>query len=203
MEEGIISFAIAQWQQHPLDEFAGYGTLEQWRRILQQKHLIGRDTQGISYGNVSLRHPQGGFVITSSQQAHLPHLAPDQYTWVTHYDWEAHTLCCVGTFPPSSESGTHHTLYQVHPALGAVLHVHNSGLWHYLLGQGWHTDPAIAYGTAAMAVNVAQLYGAIADPFTRPVLAMGGHQDGILSFGATVDDAGTALMEVLPLAYSS
>ncbi|NJK33511.1 MAG: hypothetical protein HC919_00325 [Oscillatoriales cyanobacterium SM2_2_1] len=143
-------------------------------------------------------------MITSSQQSHHPMLTPAQYTWVTGYHLEAHTLTCIGEQPPSSESGTHHALYQMHPAIGAVFHIHNIALWHDLIDRHrWHTSPTIPYGTAAMAVEVAQIYGAIADPFSRSVLAMGGHQDGVLSFGRTCDDAGSSLLALWNQAYSS
>ncbi|NJK33510.1 MAG: hypothetical protein HC919_00320 [Oscillatoriales cyanobacterium SM2_2_1] len=59
MDEGVITFAIAQWQQQSLGEFVGYPILEHWRQTLRRHHLIGLDAQGISYGNVSLRHPAG------------------------------------------------------------------------------------------------------------------------------------------------
>ena len=58
------------------------------------------------------------------------------------------------------------------------------------------TREEIPYGTPEMASEVARLYRetSLSD---RRVLAMGGHEDGIISFGKNADEAGSALVSAL------
>ena len=62
------------------------------------------------------------------------------------------------------------------------------------------TDRAVEYGTPEMAREMRRLYQstALAD---KRVLAMGGHEDGVVSFGATLEETGAALVSTLARAY--
>ncbi len=56
------------------------------------------------------------------------------------------------------------------------------------------------YGTQAMARAVERLYATTALAETR-MLAMGGHEDGIICFGRNADEAGEVLLRYLARAY--
>ena len=55
--------------------------------------------------------------------------------------------------------------------------------------------------TPAMAAEVARLY-ATTDLAQRRIFSMGGHEDGIFTFGASAEDAGDLLMAALAAAQS-
>ena len=60
---------------------------------------------------------------------------------------------------------------------------------------------AVWRGTPAMAAEVARLY---ADPAVRAggILAMGGHEDGLVAFGASAEAAGTVLVRAFARALA-
>ena len=64
------------------------------------------------------------------------------------------------------------------------------------------TDPSIGYGTPEMAQAVLQLYGGSALEATR-ILVMGGHEDGVIVFGYSAEQAGETLIRNLARAYES
>ena len=63
------------------------------------------------------------------------------------------------------------------------------------------TDNAVAYGTPEMAKEMARLWRDTNLP-DRRVLAMGGHQDGVVAFGATPNDAGQRLLTEMAAALA-
>jgi hypothetical protein len=62
------------------------------------------------------------------------------------------------------------------------------------------TDPSVAYGTPNMAYEVLRLYRSSPLAELR-ILSMGGHEDGIIVFGHTVEEAGQTLLVYLARAY--
>jgi len=190
--EGVVKYRVVHQPGAPLD-WQNLQDLESWRQRLQRQGWLGQYPDGISYGNVSQRHPQGGFVITATQVAHRATLSVDDYVHVTHYDPATHTLTVVGSTCASSEAPTHWAIYQLDPRIQVVFHIHCPSLWAQLLQQAEipRTPPAIPYGTQAMVEAIRELYPH--DPLARNCLVMAGHQDGIVSFGRTAAEAGQVL----------
>jgi len=79
-----------------------------------------------SNGNVSLRHPEGGFVITGTQLVSKQNLGPADFVHITGCARQAaaFTTRYHGVRPPSSESLLHFHLYENFPDITAVVHVH-------------------------------------------------------------------------------
>jgi hypothetical protein len=203
--EGVIKYRL-DFTRGPALPTARLRELIGWQRILRRLGLVGRDPArygGLAYGNLSLRQPDGSFIISASQTADRPHPGPTDYTCVTDWDFAANRLTATGPASPSSESLTHAALYDADPAIGCILHVHCPEIWQRgdaLALPG--TDPQVAYGTPAMAGEVGRLYREYGFA-GHGVLVMGGHQDGILGFGRDPDDAGSRLMIMLRRALSS
>ena len=63
------------------------------------------------------------------------------------------------------------------------------------------TRPEIDYGTQAMAMEMRRLYRDTHLADTR-CLAMAGHEDGIIAFGRTAQEAGGVLINALARAYA-
>ena len=204
--EGVIKFA-ATHQSGPLQRSAAplVGLLAGWRRILFDLGLLGRERgryQGATYGNLSARlGPFPGergaraFAITGTQTSDRRDLTPDDFCVVTAADVKRNHVTSHGPCLPSSESMTHATVYDASPTIRAVFHVHAPAIFDAQLPLP-ETAPGVDYGTPEMAREVARLWRTSSLPDGR-VFVMRGHQDGVVAFGNSIDDAGGALIAVL------
>ena len=168
------------------------------RERLYVAGLIGHDTaQKVGFGNISQRHPflPDQFVISGTQTGHLSPLGLDHFSLVTRTDIDRNQLWCEGPVQASSESLTHAAVYTLLPAYQAVAHVHSRALWERYYDTWPLTHPEVPYGSPEMAAEVARLFQE-SDLPTRRCLVMGGHQDGLLSFGETVDEAVDRLLSL-------
>jgi ribulose-5-phosphate 4-epimerase/fuculose-1-phosphate aldolase len=156
--------------------------------------LIGEyPNEKIGYGNLSSRLPRKAFIITGSQTGHLAHLQAHHYTKVIDCDLKKGSVTAEGLIPPSSESLTHFGIYQANPSIQYVFHVHHSKLWEMLQNGNFDSiDENVPYGTQEMANAAHHL---LSDK-TSGVFVMKGHEDGIISYGATAEDAGKNLLDL-------
>lgn len=97
------------------------------RNLAHSQKLLGMDTQGIAYGNWSMRLPDGSIVITASQTSHLPEISLHQICRIPEYDLDEFSLCWQGSpdFPPSSETLSHLGLYHGCGEITCILHTHH------------------------------------------------------------------------------
>jgi ribulose-5-phosphate 4-epimerase/fuculose-1-phosphate aldolase len=173
--------------------------------------LVGQDPArygGAGYGNVSARVgvpslPPGTrrFLVTGTQTGALRTLFAEHYCVVERYDARRNWVQSHGPVLPSSESLTHGAIYDLSPAIRFVLHAHSPAIWRHAAALGIPTTPVdVAYGTPEMAEAVRRLYRAGTLPEER-ILAMGGHEDGIVVFGHRAEDAGLVLLRYLAASY--
>ncbi len=192
MDEGVVKYRC-DWQEADPVAAANIADLMDWRDRLHSWGMISIYENGIGFGNVSIRLGNScQFVISGTQTAHLPTLGPESYCTVTEFNLEQNFLGCRGPVPASSESLTHAAIYLHRDDVGAIIHVHNPKLWQQLLFKIPTTRKEIPYGTPQMALEMFRLFEEenLAD---RKILAMAGHEDGIICFGSTLDEAGTVL----------
>jgi hypothetical protein len=205
LADGVIQFEAIHAQK-PLGArgVALAAQLNGWRSLLRRLGVIGREVGrygGVGFGNVSVRCPpwQGGqgeraFGISGTQTGHLAWLAASDVCVVSRWDAAQNRVWSEGEALPSSESMSHGTLYDADEALRCVLHVHCPILWRAGPALGLAvSDPRVGYGTPAMAAEVRRLWAHTAAP-AQGLILMGGHEDGVLAFGQTVDEAGARLM---------
>ena len=144
--------------------------------------LIGRDParyDGYAYGNISQRATRG-FVVSGTQTGGQPMLTAADLAWVLDFDSTDNRLQATGPARPSSEAMSHGEVYAALPGIAAVIHVHSPLLWQAAAALGLPvTDPAAGYGTPAMARAIREL---VASRPAGGVLAMGGHEDGIIAY---------------------
>jgi hypothetical protein len=194
--EGVVKYHL-EFRPAPAMPWSLIENLEGWRRLLFRLGLVGRDPyryDGLAYGNVSRRDPGGGFLISGTQTGALEQLTAEHYCRVTAADAAANRLAAEGPIPPSSEALTHAAVYAARSEAECVLHVHCPELWEAAEALAIRaTGRDIPYGTPAMAAAVEAL---LAYPDTR-VIAMGGHRDGLIAFGATPEDAALPLLRLL------
>ncbi|MCB9522909.1 MAG: class II aldolase/adducin family protein [Myxococcales bacterium] len=140
------------------------------------------------------------FLITGTQTGGWPCIGLDGLSLVRRYEIEANRVVSEGAVAPSSEAMTHGAVYDLSPRIRCVLHVHAPVLWARAAELGLPiTPPEVAYGTVAMAQAVSRVARASVDG-DHGVFSMGGHPDGIIAWGTSVDAAGSALVAAVAAA---
>ena len=212
-QEGVIKFEL-EHERRSLDSDAlgdAVCQLVAWREVMALTGLVGQDPrryEGAGYGNASIRVGRRSaglgrrsFLITGTQTSGRRSIGLADFALVERYETGRNWLKSHGRIPPSSESLTHAAAYDLGPHIRCVLHAHSPVLWRAAEQLRLPTsDPAVPYGTPEMAAEVGRLHreGLFAE---RRILAMGGHEDGILVFGRSPEDAGQVLITWLARAY--
>ncbi|MGE5212557.1 MAG: class II aldolase/adducin family protein [Nitrospirota bacterium] len=179
--------------------FDALAELNACRRKLMDRHLLGVYSNGIGFGNVSVRDgATNNFYITGSATGGLPELSFTDCVRVIDCDFKKNWLRYEGTAIPSSESLTHAAIYQSDSSASAVIHCHDSALWQMLLDRVPTTSNTVPYGTPAMAYEIMRLFE-VGDMGSKKMFVMAGHQDGIVAFGKNLDDAFGVLMRAREL----
>jgi hypothetical protein len=168
--------------------------LEKWRALFFKLGLIGEyPIEKVGFGNLSSRLPKKSFIITGSQTGHLAHLQAHHYTKVIECDLKKGSVTAEGLIPPSSESLTHYGIYEANPAIQYVFHVHHKELWEMLKnGPFDFIDDDIPYGTQEMAQAASDLLF----NKTSGIFVMKGHDDGIISYGTSAEEAGRIILDL-------
>jgi len=176
--------------------FDALAELNACRRKLVDQHLLGVSPNGVGFGNVSVRDGRTtSFYITGSATGGLGELTPADCVRIVAYDFARNWLSYEGTAIPSSESLTHAAIYESDSSTSAVIHCHDSAVWATLLGRVPTTSKAVAYGTPEMAYEIIRLFQ-ISDVGSEEIFVMEGHQDGIVTFGKSLEEAFQVLMRV-------
>jgi ribulose-5-phosphate 4-epimerase/fuculose-1-phosphate aldolase len=174
--------------------FDALAELNACRRKLLEQRLTGVDSNGVGFGNLSVRDGVSRkFYVTGSATAGLPELTPTDCVRVVAYDFARNWLRYEGAAIPSSESLTHAAIYESDSSTFAVIHCHDSGLWATLLDRASTTSKSIAYGTPEMAYEIMRLFKGT-DLRSRKILVMAGHEGGIATFGKNLEDAFDVVM---------
>lgn len=212
-DEGVIKFH-AEHQAGPLPRGRHGALLCQlvaWREILGRTGLIGQHSElydGYGYGNLSARvgppsAPRGRrpFLVTGTQTSGKEAVGPGDFCRVDSWDFERNRVVSRGPVMPSSESLTHSAVFDLGSHIRFVFHGHSPVLWRRARTLGLPvSDPRVAYGTVRMAREVVRLYRESTLPESQ-ILAMGGHEDGIVVFGRDAEEAGQILLRHLARAW--
>lgn len=194
MDEGVIKYHCHWLKDEPVDESL-IRDLMQWRDRLYALGLIGVYDNGIGFGNISIRLDESlEFVVSGTQTGHLPHLKAEHYSRVTAFNLAENSLACRGPVKASSESLTHAAIYSFQSNIKAVIHIHHAQLWKQLLFRVPTTRPEVPYGTPQMATEMFRLLEQ-EDLSHQKILVMAGHEDGVLTFGESLTEAGEVLFQ--------
>jgi ribulose-5-phosphate 4-epimerase/fuculose-1-phosphate aldolase len=139
-----------------------------------------------------MRTPEG-FVISGTQTGDRRVLGSDGYVLVTETDVAENRVVSIGPVKPSSESLSHAAVYDARPDAMAVVHAHHAGAWQKALALHPATPPEVEAGTPEMAQALAAL---LAERSLPAVIAMAGHEDGLLACG-TLEEAAAALLRLV------
>ena len=197
--EGVIKYRLDFLQSEPTTE--NIDMLNTWRSILHGLGLIGQDIsryEGFGFGNLSQRCQldKSQFIISASQTGNLAELKQSHYVCVEQCDIAKNHVIARGPVKPSSEALTHSMFYQLEPSINCVIHVHSLELWRFGLENDYPcTDESVEYGTQDMATEISRLYksGRLQQQET---LVMAGHEDGMICFGDSVNQAGMTIVDL-------
>jgi hypothetical protein len=92
---------------------------------------------------------------------------------------------------------THGAVYALDSRIRWVMHGHSPHIWHAAARLGLPTtDAAVPYGSPEMSAEVGRLWRS-SDMRSRRIFSMGGHEDGIVTFGRSASEAGQTLVDAL------
>ena len=215
IDEGAIKFDADHRQQPlPARRFGEAACrLIAWREILAKTGLVGQEPAlygGFGYGNVSCRvgppsmpRRRRAFLITGTQTSGKACMSLADLCVVERCDLERNRVESRGAVLPSSESLTHGAIYDLGCHLRYVFHAHSPIIWRRAAALRIPTtDRHVAYGTPQMAREVERLWRTSTLP-DLGLLAMGGHEDGIIAFGRTAEQAGEIALRYLARAYEA
>jgi ribulose-5-phosphate 4-epimerase/fuculose-1-phosphate aldolase len=93
----------------------------------------------------------------------------------------------------SSESLTHAAIYSCSKETNAVIHVHHKEKWNSLLNHTATTASDTPYGTPEMAYAIQDLIRG--NKVGNHIIVMGGHDEGLIFFGNTLEEATRIILE--------
>ncbi|MBI2004080.1 class II aldolase/adducin family protein [Candidatus Pacearchaeota archaeon] len=192
MDEGYIKFNC-EWIKDKPCLINKLVEINKWRDKLYTLGFIGAYDNGIGFGNLSIRFKKNNFIITGSATGNLHTLNETHYVLVNKYDFTKNSLTCKGPIKASSESLSHAMIYECSSDANAVLHIHNIDMWERFIDKLPTTNKDISYGTPAMAKEIKRLF-IESNVNDEKIFVMGGHKEGIISFGKTLNEAGNILL---------
>lgn len=196
IDEGYIKYDC-RWVNQPSIAEVEIRELNQWRTKLYKLGLIGQYPNGIGFGNISCRIAGSDrLIISGSKTGGIAELSCAHYTKVIDFDWQRNYVTCQGLIEASSETLTHAAIYVAQPEVMAVIHVHHRQLWRKLLDVVPTTNSSCAYGTPEMAEEIIRLCK-LPSTQQQGIIVMSGHEEGILTFGNSLVDAGKILLNYL------
>jgi ribulose-5-phosphate 4-epimerase/fuculose-1-phosphate aldolase len=201
--EGVIKFQLDFKTAVSLPQ-AELSELSAWRDVMVQLQMIGQTPEryaGYGFGNISRRYPLDGcpnaFLISGTQTGGAATLTPEQFATVLNCYPEENRVLAEGPMRPSSESMTHGVIYALAPEVNWIMHAHSPHIWQAVSRLGIpETKEAVSYGSPEMSAEVVRLFAETAVSQNR-IFSMAGHEDGIVTFGKTAEEAGHVLLDML------
>ncbi len=182
--EGIIKFTASKINSKLISK-EEFEIINPSRKICFDNNYIGVGADGIGFGNISFRsNDNNEFIISASATGGIPTLKTQDYSRIISFDISNNALECEGEKLASSESLSHAAIYKSNKKINAVIHIHNSNLWENHINKLPTTPPNAEYGTQAMADAIMAIVNKADN--ASGVIIMGGHQDGVLSYGDTL-----------------
>jgi L-ribulose-5-phosphate 4-epimerase len=191
-ETGSIKFHCNWIAAEPVEEKM-IVEINHWRDVLFNHKLIGVYPNGIGYGNISIRLNEKEFLISGTSTGHLETLTNEHYSTVISCNFIENDLTCKGPIKASAESMTHAAVYLMDPYVKAIIHVHNKKMWDTLLNKIPTTSTSVEYGTPQMALEIKRLFNET-NLIEKKLLVMGGHEEGVISFGKDMEEAGALIL---------
>lgn len=187
--EGVIKFNFHCEDNKLIIPDKMFNQINPARNKLADLKLIGRYSDGLCYGNISIRLPgTDEFFISASDTGKIAVTGREHYVKIISCNMEKNFCLYSGQGLPSSETLTHYVIYKMCKETNSVIHIHNRELWQRLIGNVPTTSILAEYGTIDMVKEVEKLFK---DGFLqkRKLLVMHGHEEGVVCFGKSADEA--------------
>ena len=203
-QEGVIKYQAEQKAGQVVCGVQQLHTLNAQRERLKEAAVLGQDParyEGLGFGNMSWRNHRStlDFFITATQTGALPVLNDKHLAHVQMASWQDNYLAYCGESAPSSEALSHAALYECAPTVMAVVHVHAPDIWYHAAALGLALTPEdLQYGTPAMAraLQTAWQDQRLAGNGPVVVIAMGGHEDGVIACGPDLTSVTDRLLDL-------
>lgn len=196
MDEGYIKFNCEWIQDAPVKNFR-IKELIKFRNMMRSQGLIGMNENGVGYGNISARKDNNKFYISGSATGGIDKADYSHFTLVEKCAIADNLICCRGPVKASSESLTHAAVYEANALVNSVIHIHNYAKWNEFLNIYPTTNIGAKYGTPEMANEIKEIVSA--EKAASGIIIMGGHEEGIISYGENIKKAYYILIERLNL----
>lgn len=183
-DEGYIKFKLS-WKEETFDfGDEDFQSINSIRGRLVDLGLIGVYPDEIGFGNVSLRYKNNQFIITGSATGGIENLEKKHFALVTKFNIQNNQVYCQGLNKASSESLSHGAIYTANNKINAIIHVHHLGMWEKYLNILPSTPKSAEFGTP----EIARLIAFLAN-HDSGIIVMGGHPEGIITYGKTIEEA--------------
>jgi ribulose-5-phosphate 4-epimerase/fuculose-1-phosphate aldolase len=202
IDDGIIKYDRSNFTQCGPINLVEYSDLEYWRKKLFKLNLIGEYPDlHVGFGNISViknyshfyQSPLPQFIITGTQTGKYSDLDGRFYTRVLNYDINNLKIEMLGPIEASSEALTHAAIYAHNKNIKAIFHIHSAKIWNGMIKDKTNfTCKSIPYGTVEMARATERCI----DQKDFGSFCMHGHEDGVVSYGRSLDEAGQLILEL-------
>ncbi|MDA3952164.1 MAG: class II aldolase/adducin family protein [Bacteroidales bacterium] len=189
-DEGYIKFNLS-WGKKAFDfKDRDFIQINSCRDKLYKLGLIGAYSDGIGFGNISIRQIRNEFIISGSASGNIKNLLKKHYSLIKDYDILKNNVLCEGLTKASSESLTHAAIYESNKEVNAVIHVHHKNMWNKYLNNLPTTCEKAEFGTPEIALEIQKLINK-----NRGIIIMAGHPEGIVSYGESLVKAEEILLK--------
>ncbi len=210
-KEGIIKYNCF-WEKGNLVNKEYIRDIISVRNKLHKLNLIGVDSSGIAYGNISkrfnllnttnlnnvgLNNNLNKFIITASNTGKYKYLPATGYSIVKDFSIEKNWLKCIGLKQASSESLSHAIIYESLPNVNYIIHIHNYKLWNKYINKLPTTNQHAEYGSPEMAYEIFDLISTNSHINSKKIFVMGGHKNGLISFGQTLKQTFNSILDLI------
>jgi ribulose-5-phosphate 4-epimerase/fuculose-1-phosphate aldolase len=190
--EGYVKYT-AEHTMGPAIEIPHWEELNRARTKLRELGLVGMTSNGIGFGNLSLRVEGNKFLISGTATGALPVLGPEGYCLITSFNINENRVVSTGPVKPSSETMTHGVIYQSCPNANCVIHIHSRIIFDGMLRDKYPATPeTAAYGTPDIALAI----GKLVNGHDEGSIVLAGHDEGVIVYSVKVERA-LALAEEL------
>ena len=196
--EGYVKYAAEHTMAPPI-ETPHWEELNRARTKLRRMGLVGASSDGIGFGNLSVRIKGDEFLISGTATGAAPTLGPEGYCLITSFDVDKNCVVSTGPVKPSSETMTHGVIYRDCPGAHCVIHIHSRAIFDGMLRDTYPATPeTAAYGTP----DIARAIGELAKETNEGQIVLAGHEEGVIVYASTVEKA-LSLIEELHGKYQS
>ena len=192
--EGYVKYT-AEHTTCLVTETPHWAELNNARTHLHKLGLVGANSDGIGFGNVSARCNGNEFIISGTATGAVPVLALDQYCLVNFFDIEKNRVVTSGPVQASAESMSHGAVYQSCTEAECVIHIHSKKIFDKMLWEDYVRTPKDAeYGTPEIALAIGACVRNSGK--NEGQIIMAGHDEGIIAYGPSIERAFNLILEL-------